>query len=53
MTALMGALLMLLADTGARTVLAPTELPVGILTALVGVPVFVAVVRRPGTGVRA
>lgn len=45
-SALLGALLMLLADTGARTLLAPTELPVGILTALVGVPVFVAVLRR-------
>lgn len=44
--AVLGALLMLLADTAARTVLAPAELPVGILTALVGVPVFVAVVRR-------
>lgn len=49
-SALLGALLMLLADTGARTLLAPTELPVGILTALVGVPVFVVVLRhRSGT----
>ncbi|SMQ71212.1 iron complex transport system permease protein [Plantibacter sp. VKM Ac-1784] len=47
-SALLGALLMLLADTGARTLLAPTELPVGIITALVGVPVFVAVVRKAG-----
>ncbi|MEU9885466.1 iron ABC transporter permease [Sphaerisporangium sp. NPDC051011] len=47
-SALLGALLMLLADTGARTLLAPTELPVGIITALLGVPVFVAVLRRSG-----
>ncbi|WP_246242815.1 FecCD family ABC transporter permease [Flexivirga aerilata] len=44
--ALLGALLVLLADTAARTVLAPTELPIGILTAFVGVPVFVLAVRR-------
>lgn len=47
-TGLLGALLMLLADTGARTMLAPTELPVGILTAFIGVPVFVVVLRRNG-----
>ncbi|WP_369213337.1 FecCD family ABC transporter permease [Streptomyces flavofungini] len=45
---LVGALLMLLADTGARMLLAPVELPVGILTALIGVPAFVLVVRRTG-----
>ncbi|MEV0122187.1 iron ABC transporter permease [Streptomyces sp. NPDC050703] len=45
---LLGALLMLLADTGARMLLAPTELPVGILTAAIGVPAFVLVVRRAG-----
>ncbi|WP_447034887.1 FecCD family ABC transporter permease [Streptomyces sp. DSM 118878] len=45
---LLGALLMLLADTGARMLLSPAELPVGILTAAIGVPVFVLVVRRTG-----
>ncbi|MGV2920634.1 FecCD family ABC transporter permease [Streptomyces alfalfae] len=45
---LLGALLMLLADTGARMLLSPTELPVGILTAVIGVPAFVLVVRRAG-----
>lgn len=39
-TALAGALLLLLADTAARTLAAPAEIPVGILTALVGAPVF-------------
>ncbi len=39
-SALVGALLLLLADSAARTVVAPIELPVGVLTALVGGPVF-------------
>jgi iron complex transport system permease protein len=34
------------ADTLARTVLAPTELPVGILTALIGAPFFIYLLRR-------
>ena len=38
--ALLGGSLLLIADTLARTLLAPRQLPVGILTALVGVPVF-------------
>jgi iron complex transport system permease protein len=40
-SALVGALLLLCSDTVARMVLAPTELPVGILTALLGVPFFI------------
>jgi iron complex transport system permease protein len=39
-SALLGGSLLLIADTLARTLLAPRQLPVGILTALVGVPVF-------------
>jgi iron complex transport system permease protein len=35
-----------LADTLARTVLAPTQLPVGVLTALLGVPVFLVLLGR-------
>lgn len=34
------------ADTAARTLLAPVELPVGVITALVGVPVFAVLLRR-------
>jgi iron complex transport system permease protein len=37
---LLGGSLLLIADTLSRTVLAPRQLPVGILTALIGVPVF-------------
>lgn len=42
----LGGLLVLWADTGARLVLAPTELPLGIVTAAIGVPAFVVAVRR-------
>lgn len=35
-----------LADTVARTVLSPAELPIGVVTAAVGAPVFVAILRR-------
>jgi iron complex transport system permease protein len=38
--ALLGGSLLVFADTLARTALAPRQLPVGILTALIGVPVF-------------
>jgi iron complex transport system permease protein len=41
-----GGTLLALADTAARTTVAPRELPVGIVTALVGVPVFVLLLRR-------
>ncbi len=39
-SAIGGGLLLVLADAAARTVIAPAELPVGILTAIIGVPVF-------------
>lgn len=45
-TVLLGAILVLGADTAARTILAPSEVPIGILTAAIGVPLFVLVVRR-------
>ncbi len=45
-----GALLMLLADTLARTVVAPSELPVGIITSLVGVPCFIVVLIKMSGG---
>jgi iron complex transport system permease protein len=44
--ALSGAVFLVWADTAARTVFAPRELPVGIITALIGVPVFAALLRR-------
>lgn len=45
-SALGGALVLLLADTLARTAVAPAELPIGILTALLGAPVFLWIVLR-------
>lgn len=44
--ALAGAVLLVWADTLARTVFDPRELPVGIVTALLGVPVFAVLLRR-------
>jgi iron complex transport system permease protein len=44
-SAIFGALLLVVADTAARTVLDPQELPVGILTAVLGGPVFILLVR--------
>lgn len=46
-TALIGAALCVAADLLARTLLAPHELPIGVVTAFVGVPVFVFLMRRP------
>ncbi|MDP2786729.1 MAG: iron ABC transporter permease [Pseudomonadota bacterium] len=43
---LAGAALLTLADTLARTVIAPQQLPVGVLTALLGVPVFLFLLAR-------
>lgn len=40
-----GAAFLVLCDTIARTVLAPSELPIGVVTALVGAPVFVVVLN--------
>ncbi|GAA5173528.1 iron ABC transporter permease [Niveibacterium umoris] len=44
--ALGGGGLLLVADTAARTVVAPLQLPVGVLTALIGVPVFLWLLSR-------
>lgn len=41
-----GGILLLLADTAARSVIAPAELPVGVLTAIIGVPVFLFLLLR-------
>jgi iron complex transport system permease protein len=43
---LLGGTLLVLADALARTLFAPVELPVGVVTAVVGVPVFVLLLRR-------
>ncbi len=45
-TLLFGATFLIVADLGARMVLAPQELPVGIITASVGAPFFLVLLRR-------
>jgi iron complex transport system permease protein len=47
-SALAGAILLVWADALARTLLAPGEIPLGILTALVGTPLLIVLVRRQG-----
>ena len=44
--ALAGGTLLLLADTAARSLLAPQQLPVGVITALLGVPAFMFLLMR-------
>jgi iron complex transport system permease protein len=48
--ALLGATLLVLADLIARSVAAPAELPVGVVTALLGAPFFLWLLRRRATG---
>jgi iron complex transport system permease protein len=45
-SALLGGVLLMAADLAARTVIAPRQLPVGALTALVGVPLFLLLMSR-------
>jgi iron complex transport system permease protein len=45
-SALAGALLLVVADTLARVLVAPTELPVGVITTIVGVPFFISLLRK-------
>ena len=43
---LAGGTLLTFADTAARTLFAPRQLPVGILTAFIGVPLFLYLLHR-------
>jgi iron complex transport system permease protein len=43
---LVGGAFLVLSDVVSRTVVRPLELPVGVITALVGVPVFALLLRR-------
>jgi iron complex transport system permease protein len=45
-SALAGGALLLIADTLARQIVAPAQLPVGVITALIGVPFFLVLLRR-------
>ncbi|MEP6480936.1 MAG: putative F420-0 ABC transporter permease subunit [Rhodoglobus sp.] len=46
LSALFGAIFLVWADTAARTLFAPRELPVGIVTAIIGAPVFAVLLAR-------
>jgi iron complex transport system permease protein len=43
---IMGAILLLLADLGARLILAPSEIPIGIITSIVGAPLYIFLLKR-------
>lgn len=46
LSAVLGSILLLIADTVSRTIVAPSELPIGVLTAFIGAPVFIAILFR-------
>jgi len=46
LSVLIGAIFLILADLIARTALAPTEIPIGVITALTGAPFFLYLLRR-------
>jgi iron complex transport system permease protein len=45
-SALAGALLLVVADTLSRILVSPTELPVGVITTIIGVPFFISLLRK-------
>lgn len=47
-SAMAGACLLLLADTLSRTLVAPAEMPVGLITSIIGGPYFLWLILRPG-----
>lgn len=49
-SAILGALLLVIADIAARMINPPFEIPVGVLTALLGVPFFLYIARKEGRG---
>jgi len=51
LVAVCGALFLVVADTIARTLFDPRELPVGIITAFIGVPVFILLIKRKKSAV--
>lgn len=46
LSAIVGAIFLVIADAIARVAFAPQELPVGVITALIGVPIFFIILRR-------
>ena len=52
-SAIAGAILVLGADLGARTIAAPAEMPLGVLTALIGTPMFLFLIDRARRSINA
>jgi len=48
-SALGGAIFLIIADTVARTVISPSELPVGVITAFIGAPFFIYLLKTRGS----
>ncbi|EJL69838.1 FecCD family ABC transporter permease [Chryseobacterium populi] len=46
LSAVCGSILLLIADTFSRSIVAPSELPIGILTSLIGGPIFIAILIK-------
>ncbi|HZH69031.1 MAG TPA: iron chelate uptake ABC transporter family permease subunit, partial [Flavobacteriaceae bacterium] len=46
LSAVLGSVLLLTADTVSRTLVAPSEIPIGILTAFMGAPIFIIILMR-------
>lgn len=52
LSVLAGASFLILADLVARTIIDPAELPIGVITALIGAPVFAVILIRRKLGKR-
>ncbi|WP_312468911.1 iron ABC transporter permease [Neobacillus sp.] len=50
LSGVLGAILLLAADIGARYILMPSEVPVGVMTAIIGTPFFIYIARRGFNG---
>lgn len=46
LSAILGSILLLTADTISRSIVQPSELPIGILTAMMGAPIFIAILLK-------
>lgn len=46
LSAVLGSILLLIADTISRSIVAPSELPIGILTSLIGGPIFIVILIK-------
>ena len=47
-SAVIGALILLIADTASRALVPPNELPIGLLTSLVGAPILILTLKKGG-----